>query len=84
MGVPIVAQWKQIQLVSMRMQFQSLACTVGQGSGGAMNCGEAHRHGLDTVWLWHGPAAVVPIQPLAMELPNGMGAALKKVKKKKK
>ena len=25
MGVPIVAQWKQIQLVSMRMQVQSLA-----------------------------------------------------------
>ena len=31
MGVPIVAQWKQIRLVSMRMQVQSLALLSGLG-----------------------------------------------------
>ena len=34
------------------------------------------------LWLWHRPAAVAPIQPLAWELPYVMGAALKRQKKK--
>ena len=30
------------------------------------------------LWLWHRPAAVDPIQPLAWELPSAVGTALKK------
>ena len=34
-----------------------------------MSCGVGHRHGsnLALLWLWCGPAAVAPIQPLAWE-----------------
>ena len=34
----------------------------------------------DLAWLWYRPAATVPIRPLAWELPQTMGAALKKKK----
>ena len=34
------------------------------------------------LWLWHGPAAVPLIQPLAWELPFAISVALKKKKKK--
>ena len=32
-----------------------------------VSCGIGHRHGSDPVllWLWHRPAAVAPIRPLA-------------------
>ena len=36
------------------------------------------------LWLWHRPATTAPIRPLAWEPPYAMGAALKKIKKKKK
>ena len=51
-----------------------------------MNCSVGFRHGLDLVllWLWCGLAAIVPIQPLAQELPYVVGAALKKKKERKK
>ena len=41
---------------------------------------------LELLWLWCRPAAVVPIRPLAWELPYAVGAALKteKIKRKKK
>ena len=32
------------------------------------------------LWLWCRPAAVVPIQPLAWELPYAMGVPLKRKK----
>ena len=35
------------------------------------------------LWLWRRPAAAVPVQPLAWELPYAAGAALKRKKKKK-
>ena len=46
-----------------------------------MSC---HRHGLNPVllWLWHEPAAVTVIQPLAWEPPCAVGVALKKQTKK--
>ena len=34
----------------------------------------------DPVWQWHRPAAVAPIRPLARELPNAVGVALKRQK----
>ena len=46
-----------------------------------MSCGVGHRCGLHLVWLWL--AAVTLIRPLAWELPDGTGAALKKKKKKR-
>ena len=33
------------------------------------------------LWLWQGPAAVAPIQPLAWERPYATGAAPKRPKK---
>ena len=38
---------------------------------------------LVLLWLWCRPAAVVPIRPLAWELPYALGVALKSKKKKK-
>ena len=59
---------------------------MDQGSGVAMSCGIGYSHGSDPVLLclWYRPAAVVPFQPLAWELPPVSGEALKSKKKKKK
>jgi len=50
-----------------------------------MSCGVGRRPSWDLVllWLWHRPAAVAQIQPLAWEPPYAMGAALKRQKNKK-
>ena len=50
-----------------------------------MSCGVGLRYSWDPVllWLWQRPAAVVPIRPLAWELPYAAGVALKRRKKKK-
>ena len=47
-----------------------------------MSCGVGRKHGSDLVllWLWCRLAAVAPIQPLAWELPEAMGVALKNKK----
>ena len=44
-----------------------------------MSYGVGRRHSSDPVllWLWCGPAAAAPIQPLAWEPPYTAGAALK-------
>ena len=54
-----------------------------------MSCGVGHRHSSDLalLWLWHKPAAVALIRPLAWEPPHVIGAALRqktKDRKKKK
>ena len=56
---------------------------MGRGSGTFMSCGAGWRHGSDPtlLWLWHRPAAVAPIGPLAWELPYAANAALKGKKK---
>ena len=48
----------------------------------AVNCGVGHRRGLDLalLWLWHRPAAVAPIRPLAWEQLYAVGVALKRQK----
>ena len=45
-----------------------------------MICGVDSRLGTDPelLWLWHRPAAVALILPLALELPYAMDAALKR------
>ena len=47
-----------------------------------MNCGVGCRHGLDPalLWLWHRPASVAPIGPLAWEPPYAASAALRRSK----
>ena len=44
-----------------------------------MSCGVSHICGLDPalLWLWHRPAAIAPIGPLAREPPYAADAALK-------
>ena len=51
-----------------------------------MSCGVVRRRGWDPklLWLWHRPAAVALIQPLAWEPPYAVAEALKRQKKKKK
>ena len=79
LGVPIVAQQKQIQLVSMKMQFDPWPCSVGWESCIAMSCGVHCRYGSgpSLLWLECRPAAVAPIWPLAWELPYAEDAVLK-------
>ena len=50
----------------------------------ALPCSVGHRHGSDPVLLclWHRPAAIAPIEPLAWEPPCAMGPALEKTKNK--
>ena len=78
-----MAQQKQIQLETMRLQVQSLASLSGLRIHVAMSCGVGRRRSSDPVllWLWYRLAAL--IRPLAWELPYAAGAALKNQKKKK-
>ena len=52
-GIPVAAQWKRIQPVSLRVWVQFLA-SLSWGSRAAVSCGVGHRHGLDPklLWLW--------------------------------
>ena len=61
------------------------SCSVGWGSGVAMGCGVGCRRGSDPalLWLWHRPAAMAPIQPLAWEPPYAVGAAQEMAKRQK-
>ena len=56
-----------------------MSCGLGHRQG------LGHRYGLDLalLWLWHRPAAVAPIQPLAWELAYTTGETLKTNKQKK-
>ena len=66
----------------MRTQVRSL----NQGSRIAMSFAVGRRRGSDPVLLclWHRPAAVTPIQPLAWEPLYAAGGALKRQKNKNK
>ena len=68
------------QLISLRMQVQSVALLCGLRI--AMSFGIGHRHGSDPewLWLWCRSAAIAPTQPLAWELPYATGAAFKRKK----
>ena len=46
-----------------------------------MNCGVGYRCALDLalLWLWHRPASIAPIGPLAWKPPYAMGVALKRL-----
>ena len=51
-----------------------------------MSCDVGCRRGSNPafLWLWHRPAAIAPIGPLAWEPLYATGVALKRQKKKKK
>ena len=57
---------------------------MSQGFSITLSCGVDHRSGLNLALLWLGLACVALIQPLAWEVPNAMGMALKNKKKKPK
>ena len=74
-GVPIVAQWKRIWLVSMRTQVWSLASLSRVR---IQHCHELCvdlRYGSDStlLWLWHRPEAAALIGPPAWETPCAKG-----------
>ena len=71
---------------SMRMQVRSLASLSGLR---IQSCRELWYRsqtwpGSLLLWLWHRPAAVVPILPLAWELPSAKGMPHPQKKKKKR
>ena len=65
-----MAQWKQTQLLFMRMQVRSLALL-------------SRLKIWRSCELWGRLAATAPIQPLAWELPYAAGVALKRKKKRR-
>ena len=69
-GVPVMAQWKQIQLGTLRLWVRSMALLSGLR---IQRCCE----------LWCRLAATAPIRPLAWEPPCVAGAALEKAKRQK-
>ena len=84
-GVPVVVQRKQIQLVSMRMQVWSLAFLSGLRIQCCCELWCRSQTGLDPMllWLWCRPAAAGPIQLLAWEFPYASSVALKSKNKSK-
>ena len=64
-GVPIVAQWKRIQLGTMKLRVRSLALLSGLRIRGCHELWCSQRHGSDLawLWLWRRPAAIAPIRP---------------------
>ena len=71
------------QLVSMRMQVQSLASLDRLKIQCCLDLSIGCKHGLDLVllWLWCRLAAATLILPLAWEFPYDAGVALKRKKK---
>ena len=74
-----MAQWKRIQLGTMRFRVRPLASPSGLR---IQHCCELQcrlqtqfQSGIAVAVC--GPAAVVPVRPLAWELPYAAGAALK-------
>ena len=84
LGVPIMAQWKQIWLVSMRVKVQSLALLSGLMISGVVSCGVGHRCCLDLelMCLWCRPMATGLIWPLAWDSLYTVNAAPNKKTKK--
>ena len=68
------------------MRVRSLASISGLRIWRSRSCCVGCRLGLDLalLWLWHRPAAVAPIGPLAWEPPYAVGAALKRQKETEK
>ena len=59
-----MAQWKRIQLVATEI------------TGSILGLAQSVKD-LEWQWLWHRPAVMAPIRPLAWEPPYAAGVALK-------
>ena len=81
-----MAQRKQSDWYPQECRFSPWPRSVGWGSGIVMSSGVSRRCSSDPelLWLWHRPASLAPVPPLAWELPNAAGVVLKRKKKKKK
>ena len=84
LGGPLLEQWKQIQLATVKFRVLSLASLSGLRIWRCHGVGRRCSSDLALLWLWHRPAAVAPIQPLAWDPPCAVGTALKRKKKKKR
>ena len=75
-----MAQWKQIQLVSMKMSVGSLALRNGLRIQHCRERWYRSQTWLDPLllWLWFRPAAAALIGPLAWEPPYAAGMAPKR------
>ena len=84
LGVPVVAQW--LTNLTRNHEVVDLIPILAQWvKDPAVSCGVGHRCSLDLEipWLWHRPAAITPIRPLAWEPPYAAGIALEKTKRQK-
>ena len=82
-GVPVVVQWKRIQLGTMRLWVWFLASLSGLRILRCVSCGVGGRRGLDPVLLCLRcrPVATAQIQPFPWEIPYAAGVALTGKKK---
>ena len=82
--VPVMAQWKQIWLASMRTQVWSLTLLNGLRIWHCHDLWYRSQMQLDLalLCLWCRLAAVAPTRPLAWGPPCASGAALKRSKKR--
>ena len=80
-GVPVVVQWKQIPLGSMRMWVLSLAALSGLRVWHCRELWCRSQMSSDLVSLWCRLAAAAPVQPLPWDPPYATGVALKSSKK---
>ena len=84
-GVPVVVQWKWIQLGTTRLRVQFLALLSGLHIWCCLELWCRVQMVSDLVllwlwlwlWLWPRLAAVAPTGPLAWEPPYAMGVAVK-------
>ena len=85
-AVPVVAQWKWIQLASMRMWVPSLASLSGSRIQHCLElwCRLQTQLGSCIAMAWQWLATAILIQPLTWEPPYVVSVALKSKKKKKK
>ena len=83
-GVPVVMQWKQIRLRTMRLQVRSLASISRLRIWHCCElwCRSQTLLGSCIAVAWCRPAAVAPIGPPAWESPYAAGSALKSQKEK--
>ena len=83
---PLWLSGLRTQLVSMKIQVQSLALLSGLRICIGTSCGVDRECSSDLglLWLRRGPEAATLIQPLAWEPPYAAGVALKKKERKKK